>query len=372
MNQETIFSITFIPIMLLIAVIGCILPIYLKKDILFGVRLSDKDYRIIGGDQIKQQYILSYLILTLVFVLIAVRLLYLFPQENIGGALVGFQILLLYAILVVYNRKVLSMKNNLQLIEEEYEEEWIAIDTETRAKPQIISILWFLPSLLLVLAHFIFAFSKLGNLPASIPLSFDLSGNVIAYTEKTVGSILRMPFVSLFLLMIFLAIYFVIKSSKQQLNVQNPGKSKIQNLLFRQRWALFFMIFTPLMIIYNIFLSLSYLLIMDIKGVMFLIISVVFPIVLIIGTLILAIYTGQSGSRINVDIKERKTKAVAVDDNKYWKLGLFYFNPQDPSIWLEKRMGIGWTINMGNPIAVGGFIVFLILLFIYVGVFGIN
>lgn len=33
-----------------------------------------------------------------------------------------------------------------------------------------------------------------------------------------------------------------------------------------------------------------------------------------------------------------------------WKLGLFYFNPADPAIFVEKRFGIGYTCNFGNPI----------------------
>lgn len=31
-----------------------------------------------------------------------------------------------------------------------------------------------------------------------------------------------------------------------------------------------------------------------------------------------------------------------------WKLGIFYFNPADPSIFVEKRFGIGYTFNFGN------------------------
>jgi uncharacterized membrane protein len=31
-----------------------------------------------------------------------------------------------------------------------------------------------------------------------------------------------------------------------------------------------------------------------------------------------------------------------------WKLGIFYFNPADPAIFIEKRFGIGYTINFGN------------------------
>ncbi len=32
-----------------------------------------------------------------------------------------------------------------------------------------------------------------------------------------------------------------------------------------------------------------------------------------------------------------------------WIGGLFYFNPTDPTLLVEKRMGIGWTLNFGNP-----------------------
>jgi uncharacterized membrane protein len=31
-----------------------------------------------------------------------------------------------------------------------------------------------------------------------------------------------------------------------------------------------------------------------------------------------------------------------------WKLGFFYFNPADPAIFVEKRLGIGYTCNFGN------------------------
>lgn len=44
-----------------------------------------------------------------------------------------------------------------------------------------------------------------------------------------------------------------------------------------------------------------------------------------------------------------------------WKWGLFYYNPADPALWIEKRFGIGWTFNFGNPRA--WFILGAILLF---------
>ena len=31
-----------------------------------------------------------------------------------------------------------------------------------------------------------------------------------------------------------------------------------------------------------------------------------------------------------------------------WKWGMFYINPRDPALFVEKRFGIGYTINLGN------------------------
>jgi len=49
-----------------------------------------------------------------------------------------------------------------------------------------------------------------------------------------------------------------------------------------------------------------------------------------------------------VSIDEAKYKQWH-DDPKNWKLGLFYFNPEDKRIFPPKRMeGMGWTINFAN------------------------
>lgn len=34
--------------------------------------------------------------------------------------------------------------------------------------------------------------------------------------------------------------------------------------------------------------------------------------------------------------------------DSYWKAGLFYYNPDDPAIFVSKRVGIGYTMNFGN------------------------
>ena len=35
--------------------------------------------------------------------------------------------------------------------------------------------------------------------------------------------------------------------------------------------------------------------------------------------------------------------------SKHWTWGLFYHNPEDPKVWVEKLSGWGWTLNMARP-----------------------
>jgi len=56
---------------------------------------------------------------------------------------------------------------------------------------------------------------------------------------------------------------------------------------------------------------------------------------------------GQGGHR-SVASTAREVRGDATPDHA-WKVGgLFYFNPNDPAIWVEKRVGLGYTLNIGN------------------------
>lgn len=38
-------------------------------------------------------------------------------------------------------------------------------------------------------------------------------------------------------------------------------------------------------------------------------------------------------------------------NDSYWKAGMFYFNPDDPAIFVSKRVGIGFTMNFANKMS---------------------
>ena len=64
---------------------------------------------------------------------------------------------------------------------------------------------------------------------------------------------------------------------------------------------------------------------------------------------------GQGGSRIPAGHDARvPTSAAPVGDrtpDRFWKLGIFYFNPDDSAVLIEKRFGLGYSLNFARPTA---------------------
>lgn len=51
-------------------------------------------------------------------------------------------------------------------------------------------------------------------------------------------------------------------------------------------------------------------------------------------------------------LPSRASAGPAVGDrtpDACWKLGMIYINPDDPTIWVEQRFGVGYTVNLGQP-----------------------
>jgi uncharacterized membrane protein len=74
--------------------------------------------------------------------------------------------------------------------------------------------------------------------------------------------------------------------------------------------------------------------------------------VLVIVTVVVLVRKGQGGTRAAAGALREETELVGdrtLDCN--WKAGIFYVNPDDPALLIEKRFGIGYTVNFGRPVA---------------------
>jgi hypothetical protein len=66
----------------------------------------------------------------------------------------------------------------------------------------------------------------------------------------------------------------------------------------------------------------------------------------VLGFLISLMHAGQGGARLT------KASGHPIGDrtpDARWIAGIIYFNGADPSVLVQRRMGIGWTLNFGNP-----------------------
>jgi uncharacterized membrane protein len=80
----------------------------------------------------------------------------------------------------------------------------------------------------------------------------------------------------------------------------------------------------------------------------------IFLVVILAGTIVFAVKVGRSDKQ---SVDELEEEITDYDEDSYWKGGLFYFNRNDPSIFVEKRFGVGWSLNFANPL---GYIIFIV------------
>ena len=223
----------------------------------------------------------------------------------------------------------------------------VVIDTRFREEKLTYSNKWYLIPLLMTIGTIAYTFFVYENIPEQVPIHTSFSGKV-TYEEKSMGNVLLLPITQLFMVGMFLVVNYVIKHSKQQVSAENPEKSKEQNVIFRRRWSLYMIITAILITGMFTFLQMTFIYpsLMVYENV------VIFSIIgfILFGSIFLSVTTGQGGSRVKSDTKT-KDHVIDRDDDRFWKLGQFYVNKNDPSIFVEKRFGVGWTNNWAHPVS---------------------
>jgi uncharacterized membrane protein len=66
------------------------------------------------------------------------------------------------------------------------------------------------------------------------------------------------------------------------------------------------------------------------------------------------------GIRAGVNLRHAKPASRPTQDG-HWRVQGFYFNREDPALFVPLRNGIGWTVNFGRPRAVVFLVVFVAL-----------
>jgi uncharacterized membrane protein len=154
----------------------------------------------------------------------------------------------------------------------------------------------------------------------------------------------------------------MIVKAKENINPKYPEISAKKNRIAKYRWVVCMLIlacFMNLLFMVTQFHSFGWL---GIKNITPLVLILTFgPIIPII---YVAFITGQSGSRVKIKEDIEIEGVMHSDDDDQWLMGMIYYNRNDPSLWVEKRFGVGWTVNAGHSIGIG---IYVLTIFLLVG-----
>ncbi|MDR0596338.1 MAG: DUF5808 domain-containing protein, partial [Clostridiales Family XIII bacterium] len=221
----------------------------------------------------------------------------------------------------------------------------VLADTEPVEK-EIFSALWLLLYVGIAAATLIIAYAVWPTAPERIAVHFGLTGEPDGWIDKTPGAMLPLFASQWILFGIFVFTYFIVRCSKRQLDASEPKASKEQGRRFRR-------IMSGSLIFGGAALGalLGYIPLASLIGISQRFISyflIFFVCAIILAIVILYIRVGQGGSRLRAK-GGGESAGAAPDEDRYWKLGVFYFNKNDPSLFVEKRFGVGYTNNWAHP-----------------------
>jgi len=224
------------------------------------------------------------------------------------------------------------------------------------------------------LVSIVYAWVHYGDLPAMIPTHFGAERQPDVWSPRSFWSVMLLPLTALVLGTALGVMACLIARAKRAIRFPDRGISVQAQLRFRQAMANFV---SGVVVLVTLMLTLMS--VYSVRTAMGLApgLPPAIPFLLAImltyalgGTLFLALRYGQGGARL-----ERAAGAAPLTnglaDNARWVLGMFYVNRDDPSLFVEKRFGFGYTLNFGNPRAIALLATLLIIVFamILIGVF---
>ncbi|KEI78300.1 membrane protein [Clostridium botulinum A2 117] len=351
---------------LLLLAFQIVTPKTTRKDIFLGVRIPEEESEKMEIKDIYRSFVLWNIIISLPVIFLLSFIVYKFNNIGLFVLFTFIYIFISFLIYLKFNNDVKKLKSNKNWFKNK--KQIIAVDTEfssENANKSLISPWWFLIPILIILITIFMNIKAYTNLPNKVATHWDFNGNVNGYQNKSTFLIYQMPLMELFITSIFFLCYKIIGWSKKQISAVNPEESKTRNKLFRRILSIYMTFSAIAMTIFLSIINFEIMKVIDINDKYMMYFSLIFTLSIIIATILLGVKVGQGGSNLKLNYKnDNKNNFINKDDDDHWILGnTIYYNKEDPSLFIEKRFGIGWTINAGRPL---GLIIYISLILIII------
>jgi len=168
--------------------------------------------------------------------------------------------------------------------------------------------------------------------------------------------------VNMFIVLLFFCIHFIYSKSRSITYCDDTSINFALNQDFKREWSKCIIM---LAILNSVFLTALYFLLYTegIDLIISVIASTVFPVLMII----VVFNTYIKIRRERNKMLRLQSEEVCTDDDIYWIGGIFYNNPNDGKIMVEKRIGIGMTVNIGT---LGGKLIIVAVVLLFFGLMG--
>ncbi|WP_211748248.1 DUF5808 domain-containing protein [Paenibacillus sp. Marseille-Q4541] len=333
------------------AVLTSLVPFFTRQTESFGVTVSEEVFHSAALKKMRKLYAtINFLIQTVVLIIAMMMTIKSSDSANESAiwitAYVVITVVFQFLTLFYFHKKMKKYKAE-HLADMKIPQVKLTIDMNFRKQRLVLSKKWYLIHLVIILGTFLFTLFNYDLFPEHIVMQYDLQGNPTTIKDKTIGTVFMPVVMQIMMTLLFLFINTIIYRSKQQVDTEHTEVSLEKNRIFRMRNSMFNLFTSLMLILLFSFMQFQMLYPVDPGILAVVVISVV--VLILVGVGILYVTTGQGGSRVKSPVAHSSRPPRDDDDN--WKLGMFYFNPADPSLFVEKRMGYGWTINHARPLA---------------------
>ena len=333
-------------IFIFVAVLESMTPYLTRKTAVFGVSIPEPYVQHQQLQRFKKRYSISVASIAGILATGQILLLFTTIQEETFVLLtfVFLYVMLLLSFGCYMNYHVKTKKLKKQENWEAQVKTVYVTDLSLRAKDEMLPPIFFTLPIIITLALMSFTYMNYATIPDVFATHWNAAGEVDGWTEKTWLSVIEMPLILLGMQISFLIMSRGVKSAKIQLSAQAKEASVNRELEQRKYGSWYFAAINFGVTILLVVLHFSTTILQNETASYFLPLFIGFNIVTF-GGLVLFIW---KLSKSNERFDAIHTNETAVSDEKYWKLGIFYLNRDDPSLLVQKRYGVGWTVNLAN------------------------
>ncbi len=349
------FWVQCIVIYIMVAVLLAAAPWLSRKNVLFGVVFGSGDIR--GNPQAKKivgRFLWESVLLEAALAAFCVFFVSGAALEESGAVLVFTLTLLALialqtALYIVANRAMKTIKETVFDPNLARDSITVEVGADAAREQRPVHMAWFLLLLFPVVLSALSAVYYYPAIPDPIPTHFDAAGLADGWQAKSAGVVLFPVTMQIVIAAVLFVIGIFMRKAPSSVK-GNPGAAPGYSAFrrFLTYWLIGFGVIAQINFLLIVLLYAGVAVSIGVWNGVFLALVIVSVAVLIAAF---------------VRMRRRGPQGAVYDDDVKWVGGMFYFNRSDPSLFVEKRVGIGQTLNFAHPAAwiiIGGIVALVV------------